>query len=397
MSPSIEALANPAVLRWAREASGYSVEDAASKVPVKVEKLAAWEAGECRPTFNQLREMANIYKRPLPVFFLPQPPIESTQKKDFRHQAGMAGLLDESPGLRLEIRKALNRREAALEVYSLLQHTPKTIAFSLEQSGNPEDKAPGIREWLGINQDQQYGWRDHYEALRTWRTALEDKGFLVFQARGIEVQEMRGFSITKQPLPVVAVNSKDDPKARIFSLMHELIHVLLNLGKVGEDVDLCDFGEAGNNATEVFCNALAGAIIVPLDALLAHPGVRDLDGTSVDDDLVSGISRRFKVSREVVLRRLLTHGLISQRFYQGRRAELLAEQPQAPKSKSVVIPPATIALGTLGEHYTRLVLEGFHNDKVSSRDLSDLLELRLPQVPKLETLLISRDLSWGEA
>jgi Zn-dependent peptidase ImmA (M78 family) len=225
---------------------------------------------------------------------------------------------------------------------------------------------------------------------------LEDKGFLVFQARGIEVQEMRGFSITKQPLPVVAVNSKDDPKARIFSMMHELVHVLLNLGKVGEDVDLCDFGEAGN-ATEVFCNAVAGAIIVPLQALLAHPGVGDLDGTSVEDDLVNGVSRRFKVSREVVLRRLLTHGLISQRFYQGRRAELLAEQPVGPKSKAVVIPPATIALGTLGEHYTRLVLEGFHNDKVSSRDLSDLLELRLPQVPKLESRLFSRDLSWGEA
>lgn len=397
MSPSIEALANPAVLRWAREASGISAEEAAAKVPVKVEKLAAWEVGESRPTFNQLREMANIYKRPLPVFFLPQPPVESTQKKDFRHQAGVAGLLDESPGLRLEIRKALNRREAALEVYGLLQHTPKTISFTLDQSGSPEEKAPGLREWLGIDLDQQYGWRDHYEALRTWRTALEDKGFLVFQARGVEVQEMRGFSITKQPLPVVAVNSKDDPKARIFSMMHELIHVLLNLGKVGEDVDLCDFGEAGNNGTEVFCNAVAGAIIVPLEALLAHPGVQELDGTSVEDDLVYGISRRFKVSREVVLRRLLTHGLISQRFYQGRRAELLAEQPQVTKPKSVVIPPATTALGTLGEHYTRLVLEGFHNDKVSSRDVSDLLELRLPQIPKLETLLISRDLSWGEA
>jgi hypothetical protein len=37
--------------------------------------LRAWEDGADRPSIAQVRELGEIYKRPLAVFFLPQPPL----------------------------------------------------------------------------------------------------------------------------------------------------------------------------------------------------------------------------------------------------------------------------------------------------------------------------------
>ena len=60
---------NPNVLVWARERMGLSVEEAAEKVPVKVERLMAWEANDASPTINQARKLAKIYDRPFLEFF----------------------------------------------------------------------------------------------------------------------------------------------------------------------------------------------------------------------------------------------------------------------------------------------------------------------------------------
>lgn len=53
------------LLIWARESGGFTVNEAAKKANVKPEKLSGWESGESRPTINQLRKLASIYKRPL--------------------------------------------------------------------------------------------------------------------------------------------------------------------------------------------------------------------------------------------------------------------------------------------------------------------------------------------
>lgn len=62
------------MLEWARKSANISVESADSKVPCSVDRLEKWEKGEEYPTINQAEKLANIYKRPLAVFFLPEIP-----------------------------------------------------------------------------------------------------------------------------------------------------------------------------------------------------------------------------------------------------------------------------------------------------------------------------------
>ena len=72
MARSPEAIVEPALLVWAREAAGMSVEDAGKKLNAKktgayAEKIRQWEEPDdpARPSVSQLRRLAAAYKRPL--------------------------------------------------------------------------------------------------------------------------------------------------------------------------------------------------------------------------------------------------------------------------------------------------------------------------------------------
>ena len=62
------------LLTWARRSLRMGLEEAAERLRVPPERLAAWESGEQKPTVNQLRKAARVYRRPLAAFFLPEPP-----------------------------------------------------------------------------------------------------------------------------------------------------------------------------------------------------------------------------------------------------------------------------------------------------------------------------------
>src|SRR5438552_11491878 len=119
MPQSIPALVRPALLVWARESTGLQVEGAAEKAGIKAETLRHWERGDDRPTIAQLRKLCDVYKRPIAVFFLPEPPRGFDPQREFRRLAGLTPQR-ESPEMRLALRTALFRREAAKELHERL-------------------------------------------------------------------------------------------------------------------------------------------------------------------------------------------------------------------------------------------------------------------------------------
>lgn len=49
----------PAVLAWARQKAGLTLEDAAKELRVSVSTLSAWESGDEKPGLTALRKMAS--------------------------------------------------------------------------------------------------------------------------------------------------------------------------------------------------------------------------------------------------------------------------------------------------------------------------------------------------
>ena len=380
MSRSAEALINPELLAWARESAGMALDEAAERSHLRADQLRSWEEGISRPTMNQLRELARVYRRPVTVFYLPKPPKDFDAMRDFRRRPGGV-LLHQSPELHFEIRRAQARRQVAIELCQLLDEPVPKFTFAARVGDDPEGTAHRIRQLLGVGHGEQAAWGTAYQAFNRWRAAVERAGALVFQARSVEPDEARAFSISDTPFPAVVLNVKDRaPQARIFSLLHEFAHIALRQGGV------CDLAEEHAEPAEIFCNRVAGAVLVPRDQLLRERLVADKarGGVWADKD-INDLAHRYWVSREVVLRRLLIFGRVSAPFYRAKADQYRREfRAASEKGGRGFMPPHLTPIVTGGHRFVTLVLRSYHEDKVTPSDVADFLEVRLKHLPSIE-------------
>lgn len=393
MARSTEAIVEPAVLAWARATAGLSVDEAASKLQTKPENVQAWEDGENHPSMAQLRKMAITYRRLLSDFYVAEPPPENPLPHDFRRLPGEVAL-NYSRALRIQLRLATQRRELALGFAAELEADFPRFTERLPIGGNTEEVGQKLREFLGVVLATQRTWRDPRSSYNGWRSAIERKGILVFQVAGVSTREMLGFTLPERPLPVIGVNRKLAPNGRTFSLLHECVHVFL------EQSSICDIEEGERRPPEeqrieVFCNAVAGAALVPMDALLAEALVRIHPARPRDwsSDELASLARNFGVSQFVVLRRLLTAGRTSQGFYMSRSAQwgsLFDATPQIDPDAEFRRNMPQEVVSDLGRPFTRLVVESYLNSFTSLSDVSRHLGLRASQVGKVEELLAAK-------
>lgn len=387
----VRAIINPALLVWARTTAGLSIEAAAKKLGVKPARLMEWEEeGRLQPTVTQLRKAANVYKRPLALFFLPQPPATPEPPHDFRRLPGQdpAHLSSE---LLLEMRRARRRRAVALELFGDLERPVRALPLRAALNDDPEVVGARGREWLEVTSAQQARWMGTYDALNGWIAAFESHGFLVFQTTDIELDEMRGFSLNERRLPVIVLNAKDYPRARVFTLMHEFAHVMLDTGGVCDPERVARRARTADERVEVFCNHAAGALLVPTDALLADPRIATNPGRREwPETAISAVSEAFAVSREVILRRLLVFGRTTEAFYERKRREYQAHYVAAAarareraREQEGHPPVYRIAVRDNGRQYTRLVLDAFEGERITAADVSDYLGVRLKHLERI--------------
>lgn len=398
MAKRIEALIKPELLIWARNTAGFKIAQVAKKLQVPSERLEGWERGDIRPTMVQLRKLARIYKRPLGVFYLPEPPPDVRPLHDFRRLPGqVAGV--QSPELRFEIRRAYSRRELALDLHQAVGGPPPTFALSATLSDEPEVVGTAIRDALGIQYEDQVKWTGWHDPFNVWRSALEKAGVLIFQATAVAVTEIRGFSIGETPLPAIVVNIKDSPRGRTFTMLHELTHVMLHEG------GLCDTLEEGerrpeDQRAEVFCNHVSGAALVPRQHILTEELVRSKPRQAEwFDDEIDRLARHYGVSREVILRRLLIFERITKAFYDRKTRQYHEEYEEQAKQHPAegFAPPHQMAISVVGPFFARLVLSSYYQEHITASEVSDFLEVRLRHLPKIEASILGPSLSAGAA
>jgi Zn-dependent peptidase ImmA (M78 family)/DNA-binding XRE family transcriptional regulator len=384
MAKQIKAFVKPALLKWARESLNLSVEKAAQRIGVKAAKLSAWESGDSTASIGQLRKAAKVYKRPLAVFFLSEPPRDFDALRDFRRLPDRLKV-SPTPELNLDIRRAHVRRQTALELAVELGIDPPRVPSGHSRIRDPNRLAQEARQILGVTLEQQCAWRNPYEALNGWIAALERAGVLVFQTGAVSLDEMRGISINAEPFPVIVVNAKDSPRGRVFTLIHEFGHLLINRG------GLCDLHMATRTRDqeeeiEVFCNQFAGSFLLPEEAFLNEPVVAGKGRRSPwDDKEIRGLAEKYSVSQEVVLRRLLGFGRITESYYRQKRHEFIeAYKRQVAQGEGGYAPYHVVKLRDLGRAFVRLVLEAYHTETINSSDVAEMLGVRLKHLATIE-------------
>jgi len=387
VSRSIPALVKPALLIWARERAGLRLEDAATKLDIEVERLQEWEQGTDRPSIAQLRKIGELYKRPLAVFFLSERPQGFDPQHEFRRLPGVTPQT-ESPELRLALRMALFRREAARELYESLGEPIPECQAAAHPNEDHEVVGQRIRESLGISWEAQLAWNGPYAALNTWRASIERQGVLVFQTGDVELTEMRGTSIPHGPLPVILLNTADAPHGRVFTLLHEFAHILLTAaGHQTSPMEGRRLPE--DQALERFSNRFAAAALMPRREFLAeaskHPAA--LAG---DEEGLKRFANRIKVSPEAILRRLMALKKVPASLYRQKRRAWQQRPWFAFPEGAGGPPPEVRVVSAVGRPFASLVLEGYQRNAVSSADVVDYLGVQLKYLNKVAEHLLPK-------
>ena len=372
MAKSVKALITPEVLKWAREKRiRLKIEYAAKKLKVEPERLEAWEDGTEQPTFMQLKKIAKLYKTHISIFYLPEPPTDFQPLTDYRvlpeHLA-----IDEEQIYRLNanIVEAYERREMLIELYELLEQPTPEIMLNVEGGTDQKRAAEKITEFLAFNRAQLQQANDPYAALKFWKQTVEAKGVLVCQTSvnthlSVELETVRGFCIAQKPFPVIVLNPKDSPYGRVFTIIHELVHIAIGKSII-QNTGFRGIENPSLNQTEVFCNQVAAEVLVPENELLEIVKLHTLDKE------LSGISKYFHVSPETIMRRLLTLGKVSQRHYEMYRKIQQERYKERSDKTGGIRPYHNRLLNASGEYFARTAFTAYYEEKITISELASV-------------------------
>jgi len=381
---SLKIKVEPAILKYARYYSGFEIVEVAKKTKIKAESLTLFESEKSDISLSQLERLANVYKMPLAYFFLQNIPKDVVLPKDFRiiYSAEDTKL---SPVVLLAIRRA---RYVQSIIQELVQEEIEYPFQRVSTNDDVEVAASKFRSLLDIGIDEQNKWQSGSVALRKWKEAVERLQIFVLQ-QSLPKDDVSAFCLADQKPFVITLNSSEHENRRIFSLFHEIGHILLNHSGI------CTPDDLSRNSyqyiqIEKFCNQFAASILVPKDAFLKDSHVQRIMKLSVDqwqDDDIKAICARFRVSQEVIYRRFVTTGTISEQIYEKKRNELIKGFEEFNKSKKkgeVRIPQYRKIISQNGYAYSSLVLENLHSNRITMADAAEFLNTNTKHVPAVE-------------
>ncbi len=368
MNTSDEITVTPAVLRWARESAGVSIEDAALRLKVASSTVALWESEESSFGLGRLRALSALYHRPLAALLKKEPPRELEFPTDFRTVGGQPPSM--SPGV-------LSALKRARRVQSAMGGMPKGVFPPLrigetDPSVRPEIVGATERARLGITADMQLQFANANASFNTWRGRLQAHGVIVLVER-MKREDCRGFALWEDKLPPTIVVCNDEiDEAKTFTALHEYGHILLRSSAACLEAE----GPGSRlGSTERWCNEFAGATLASEEAVVAALAQLNLTAPVTGLSSVTKVARRLKISRHVVALRLEKLGLAHDGFYGSLLAELASDggRPPAPEEDEIRIPSTRRVTSELGYLPTLAVLSAVATGVAGPVDAAALL------------------------
>lgn len=328
-------------------------------------------------TFNNLQKIATFLGHGV-LFFVEQGPINEANIYTPQYRT----ILNRKPNLSAKLRKIVHKVEKQRETYIALQEalaepgiqfTPPDVP-SLINGSTPQI----IRNWLNLSASKSFG---------DYRKKVEGKGILVFLSNGFAGQwqipkddPVLGFSIHHNNYPVIVVRKENSEQRQLFTLMHELAHILIH--KTSWVDDRHDLESYAGQEKEA--NSLAGRMLVP-DSVLDRINDQERPINIEEyDEWLADIRNECGVSGEVILRRLLDDNRLLQEHYTAYRewkSKYVLEQ--GGRGNRVYRHREPIQI--FGEAYVRTVFEALQTKEITLTKASSYLDnLKIEDVHELE-------------
>lgn len=201
-----------------------------------------------------------------------------------------------------EIRYLNSCRENALELLDNDENISKIPI--LNSRVNIDEIAQVIRKDFNIDTPFKNKTQYKNKPFTFYREKLEKYGILILQINNVPVREIRGLSLNYDILPIIGINKTDTERAKVFTLFHELAHIVRRTSA------LCSvkFDERSDNE-EKTCDKIASEVLVPKSTMLNI--IKNNKGRILDDKFIKEISDKFGVSTFVIVKKLYDLNIIS--------------------------------------------------------------------------------------
>lgn len=371
---------NHKLLIWARETIAMSKNQASEKTGISANRLTQLENGEKKPTLEELKKLAKVYKRTIATLLLTEPPKEKPLPKDRRTvNSKEIGKFHEKTIIAVRKARALAQSYIELREELGIQIPKLNITASLRN--NPKDVAKRVSEALQISEVREIG--NINIALDAYIEKVESLGVAVFQL-SLTQDNLRGLSIVDDTIPIIGIKrGQEAAHSKTFTLFHELGHIILNQG------GLCDLSLNTDIEIEKWCNSFSAGILIPNEELLRSEIVNNqrISGNKIWNkmDLIK-LGNIFHVGPLAILRSLLENKLTTPAFY--REKHVAWNKPQfgrakEPKGREL----HKESLQERGRTYVSLAFSAFDQNRIDLKDLSDFLGLKVSYIPKTRQLL----------
>jgi Zn-dependent peptidase ImmA (M78 family)/DNA-binding XRE family transcriptional regulator len=373
---------SPDVLVWARESLVLSRNQASEKTDISTKRLIQLETGEKQPSLDELKSFSKIYKRTIATLLLKAPPKEKALPIDRRTIDSVAiGNFHEKTIM--AIRKARALAQSFIELRQELNMESQRFNLYASILDNPKEAASKIRRLLNLNELRELTNINY--ALDGYIEKVESLGVAVFQL-SLTQDGLRGFSIIDDIVPIIGIKrGGEQPHSKIFTLFHELGHILLNEG------GLCDLSDKTNIEIEKWCNAFSSEMLIPTSELLQMQLVADYQSQNQKIwkklDLIE-LANHFHVGPLAILRSLLENQLTSKSFYMEKHKTWNKPQfgrAKEPKGREM----HKESLKERGRTFVTLAFRAFDQNRINMKDLSDFLGLKFSYITKTRELLNS--------
>ena len=308
---------NHEILVWARETANLTREEAVKKLGIRdtkqyhaVDWLIALENGSVPPSRPMLVKMAKNYRRSLVTFYLDKPPKPANRGVDFRTLPH--GFEDPTSKLLDALLRDLRVRQSMVRAVLEDEDDVENLSFvgANDISEGESSILKSLQDLLDVDIHQFRAPANPRAAFSQLRDNVERRGIFVLLKSNlgdykteIDAEIFRGFVIADEIAPFIVINEQDALPAWSFTLLHELVHLIL--GHTGIS------GPCGDNKIEQFCNHVASEFLLPIEELrlLGFHNALDFQ-TKVE--IVDKFARKRHLSRRMVAHAAYRNSLIDQ-------------------------------------------------------------------------------------
>ncbi len=368
-------------IAWCCADRGITPGELASEVGIAETSIQRAMDGEDGLTFNQLRKIAEYFGRGM-LFFLETEPVDEQQV----HTPQFRTLANQKPDLSAKVKALIERVEKQRAIYLSLREDLDDADLPVFDppelpAKNPAAAARIVRTWLGLAEENNF---------ESYRAAVEARGVLAFRSNGYngkwqiaKENPILGFALYDPVCPVIVIKKRRWETQQSFTLMHELGHLLLHkASSIDDDRDM-----QAQEGRERESNAFAGHLLVP-DAFLAtiRDDERPRDVAAYDEWLFEP-RRKWGVSGEVILRRLLDAGRLDQNLYTAYRQWHIRPEAAGEEDGGSRAYRHREPKHVFGDTFVRTVLEALNARQITLAKASSYLDsLKINDLHQLERL-----------